>query len=54
MTDDPLDEIEVNRAMANIAAILRAYYTALIDEGFTADEALRITIAYQANLRASE
>lgn len=37
------------RGLADVAKSMRAYYTALVEEGFTEEQALAIVVAWQAS-----
>lgn len=50
MSDDPLDEIEVLQGMRGMAKMTRALFEELVEQGFEAAEALKLTAAYLAGL----
>jgi hypothetical protein len=43
VTDDPIDEVEMRRALNSIAKLSREFYESLIEEDFTAAQALTLT-----------
>lgn len=45
-TGNPLDEIEAIETMRNVARLEWAFYTQLIEEGFSETEALTLVIAH--------
>lgn len=47
---NPLDLIEAAHAMAGFAGTIRTYYVALIEQGFTEDEAMALTVSWQSSL----
>ena len=50
---DPADVHRMEQgiaAMRELAAMLRGYMVALVDEGFTEEHAFRLVVAYQAVL----
>lgn len=51
MDNDPLANMDqLLRAVVDIAKVMRVYYVALIEEGFSNEEALRVTMAYQRTI----
>ena len=48
MTPDQV--IEVKHTLAGLAEILRSYYDELREQGYSADEALKIVVDYQRSL----
>lgn len=42
------------RGLVDFARIVRTYYLALVEQGFTEVEALRLTIAYQSCLQGNQ
>lgn len=51
MSDDPIAALDqALRGMVDVARVLRAYRDALVDQGFTSEEALALTTQYQAIL----
>lgn len=42
----PLDAVEMAHAFAGVAASMWTFFDSLRNEGFTDDQALRITVAY--------
>lgn len=51
---DPLAAIDqLVRGLSDFARIIWAHYAAMVDQGFTADQALELSIAYQTTLQQS-
>lgn len=42
----PLDAVELAHGMAGMASAVWSFYSALIEEGFTAEQAERLTTVY--------
>jgi hypothetical protein len=45
-TPSPLDAVEALNSMRNMASLIRAFYVGLVEEGFDAAEAMRLTVAW--------
>ena len=51
---DPIAALDqALRSLTDVARILHTFYTALVAEGFTEEQALEMTIAYQLELHRS-
>lgn len=46
MTDNPLDAIQAINAVSDMAKLMRGFYRELVNEGFSASEALALTMTY--------
>ena len=47
------DSFIIAEALAQHARGIRGYYVSLVDEGFSKDEAMALTISYQSSLLAN-
>jgi len=47
MTNDPLDAIEMRKAIMDLAELVREYYKSLLAQGFSKREAMELAIDYQ-------
>jgi len=50
---NPLDLIEAAHGLTGAAELVRAYYVALVGTGFTEEEAMALTIAWQTAMLAT-
>lgn len=46
----PLDAVEMSHAFAGMGKAIWSFYSGLVDEGFSTDQALRLTVAYAHGL----
>jgi hypothetical protein len=54
-TPDPLAQLDQALAeMATMAKLLRAHYCAMIAAGFAVEQAIALTLSYQATIVASQ